>query len=156
MAGEGALRSRGFTLVELMLVVAIIGIALSLVGPMTIQQLDNAKRNQEREQVNQYLEHWRFYAAQRHRALVLETRGQRMAVFIRGDYQHLDNVYVDTASPALAEYEFEYLRFPAQRIGVNANGFWQTDVFRWYEPTQNDLRPAHKSLLNRGLERDES
>lgn len=133
---------KGFTLIELMIVMGILGITLSLVGPLTVNQLDNMRRTQEREQLNQYLKKWRFQAQLTSRSLVLVTEGSHLHVWTQRDYYadaHEDN--------RLSLYEFEWLSFPQQEVHINGHGFWSEPSIAWFE----DEREMQKRLFNRGV-----
>ncbi len=127
---------RGFTMVELLVVLAIAGILLTLVGPFTVNQLDNVKRAQEREEIRLLLNQWQFQAFQQRRAFHIRFTGHDIHLY------GLDSFKYDSRQPAaeegtsttneslnqslshsLSHSTFEYSEFPQQSIEINAHGF---------------------------------
>ena len=104
-------------MVELLVVLAIFGIVLSLVGPFTINQLDNVKRAQEREEIRMVLNEWQFRAFSQRRAIELEFSGRRLVA------NRVNSIYEAEAETQLATYEFEFSQFPTQRIVINSHGY---------------------------------
>lgn len=138
------MRSRGFTLVELLIVISIIGLTVSLVGPLTVNQLSSAKRTQEREQFNRHIQQWRFNAVQWRTPVVLELEGRHLRVYDEPNWQQQPEL--------LAHYTYEQLRFPRQNIRLNAHGYWSDTRVEWYEGEQDSVR--QKELTNRGVIND--
>lgn len=116
---------RGFTLVELLVVMAILGIALSLVGAFTVNQLDNMKRAQEREEIRLILNEWQFRAFNQRSAIALVFSGGNLAIKHIASPTRLQN----QLDSQITQYRFEYSQFPSQVIEINAHGtLSNTDV----------------------------
>lgn len=112
---------RGFTLVELLVVMAIVGIMLSLVGPFTVKQLDNLKRAEEREQLQQTLAQLRFQAFQQRQSMLIETNGKLLTATPRAS-QWRGRVSYDKDQPSFS-YSYQWTEFPRQQLLINAHGF---------------------------------
>lgn len=136
---------RGFTMVELLVVLAIAGILLTLIGPFTINQLDNIKRAQEREKIRLLLNQWQFQAFQQHRAFRLHLSGQHLSVYgVEAIKYNARQPFIDNLKEqhnrqdALGYDTFKYSEFPQQSIHINAHGF--------VTPTQVRLRQGRREF----------
>jgi len=136
---------RGFTLIELLIVIGIMGLILSLVGPLTVNQLESAQRTQEREQFHRHLEQWKFNATHWRMPVDLELEGRHLRVYSIPRSSQRGQQEPDL----LAHYEYEQLRFPVQHLSLNAHGYWSHTLIEWYEGSQDALR--EKELVNRGV-----
>lgn len=157
------MKGRGFTLVELLIVIGIMGLVLSLVGPLTVNQLDSAKRSQEREQLNLYLRHYQFRALQHREKLILSFEGRYLRIYQDVPDAVRVQAQVDAESDRdrfgrpeaaeipetflLREYEFEHLAFRPQQLRINAHGYWSPTHLEWLEGE----REMEKTLVNRGV-----
>jgi prepilin-type N-terminal cleavage/methylation domain-containing protein len=106
--GRFRLRRTGFTLIELMVVMLIMGAMLSLVGPLAVRNVESAKYKTEEMQFKNWLvkmSHTAFYS------------GQRVTIDLEGKL----------ASATLGErkdsLEFESLFFQPQQFTLSKNGF---------------------------------
>ena len=136
-------RVPGFTLVELLVVLAILGIALSLVGPFTINQLDKVKRAQEREEIRLLLNEWQFRAFNQRRAIELGFSGRQLLVS-RGSAINRPQVELESQ---IASYEFAFSQFPSQSIIVNAHGYANYDQLQLLQGE----REFTLNIVNTGL-----
>jgi prepilin-type N-terminal cleavage/methylation domain-containing protein len=106
---KSAISTKGFTLVELLIVMTIVGTLLSLVGPLAIDSLSKA---QARSEVLT-LRNWVNYQSQR--AFVT---GADVQVRLFGKVAELTS-----ESTLKNTKEFEYLSFPPQVIVLTQHGF---------------------------------
>lgn len=102
-------RSRGFTLVEVLLVVLLMSIVVALVAPLGVDQVDKARAQTE----------W----------LTLDRQIGRLSMdaFLRGDFVTLSaagkQLVWETDGGQQGVMEFKHLFFsPEQRITINPNG----------------------------------
>jgi len=102
-------RSRGFTLVELLVVLAILGMVVALVGPLTADRLDKARAQEEWLVLERTVTGLAFRAFAEGRPVELRAEGARFAWSVLGAEERalpLEHLFFD----------------PAQRIRINANG----------------------------------
>lgn len=118
------IKPSGFTLVELLVVLAIVGLLASLVGPVGFQQYERVRSIEEREQFYRLIDQVRFDAYQKQQPLRMSLDTNRIEIW-RGR----------EAEP-IRELMFERLTFPEQIIEVNAHGFWQQSHVVWLEAEQ--------------------
>jgi prepilin-type N-terminal cleavage/methylation domain-containing protein len=70
---------RGFTLIELIVVFAIVGLVVALVAPLGIRQIEKARSQEEWLILQRTVEGLAFRAFAEGRAVDLEARGQELA-----------------------------------------------------------------------------
>ncbi|MFC4656857.1 Tfp pilus assembly protein FimT/FimU [Rheinheimera marina] len=102
--------SRGFTLIELMIVIMLLGLVMSLVGPLTMQQVDSARARSEQESLQRWLRQQSFEAYTRQQAVQLSFDG-------KGVYAY------DADGRRILLKQFSYLFFTPQHVELNVNGF---------------------------------
>jgi prepilin-type N-terminal cleavage/methylation domain-containing protein len=106
---NGVMTTRnGFTLIELMVVIAIMTTVLSLVAPLMIEQVDKTKAAAEFHEARQYLTDSRKVAFLKGQPVNFWFEGKQLRRVIGNDTVIL---------------EFQYLFFPRQHLQINANGF---------------------------------
>ena len=102
-------RASGFTLVELLVVLAILGLVVALVGPLTADRLDKARAQEEWLVLERTVSGLAFRAFAEGRAVELQAEGGRLAWRVAGADERV--------------LSLEHLFFdPAQTITINANG----------------------------------
>lgn len=102
-------RGYGFTLVELLVVLAVLGLLVGLVGPLTADRLDKARAQEEWLTLERTVSALAFRAYAEGRGVTLVGEGGRLT------WQGRDE---DSR-----QLEFRHLFFdPPQRVVVNANG----------------------------------
>jgi prepilin-type N-terminal cleavage/methylation domain-containing protein len=111
------MKARGFTLLELLVVMAIMGLLVGLVGPFTVRQYDKIQVVKEREQLLQLIQRIRFIS-------VIEQADHPLSV---------QGASISSATLQQVEFSFQHLRFPPQQLQINSNGFWLEDYLYWQE-----------------------
>ena len=107
-----SVKQKGFTLIELMVVMTIVGILLSLVGPMAMNALDKAEAKKELLAFQNWVQHIgaKTYYTGQQRKVVLEGK--------------LVSLYIDSGEPKLeSSYETKALFFRPQMFTVNRSGY---------------------------------
>ena len=108
-------RARGFTLVEMLIVIAIVGVLVSLVAPMGVRQVDKARAQEEWLIVERTIASLAFRAFAEGRAVDLEARGKELVWQIGND---------PPRRLALAHLFFD----PNQHVMIDANGLADHDA----------------------------
>jgi prepilin-type N-terminal cleavage/methylation domain-containing protein len=112
------IRQQGFTLVELMIVLMVAGLAIGLVGPVGQRQYDKVMIVKDREILMRALESAGFQSFVQRTPAVVELKGSR---------------FILTRANVTKEIRFNYLSFPEQILQLNSHGFWQQDLIIWVE-----------------------
>lgn len=107
--------TRGFTLIELLIVIVLLGLAIALVGPLTVEQVENARARNEQQKLVRWLQKQSFTAFARQQTHIFMFDGKAVYQQVEGDIE-----------PLLVA-EFDYLFFPPQQLSVNYNGYMQPD-----------------------------
>ena len=102
-------RAPGFTLVELLVVLAILGFVVALVGPLTADRLDKARAQEEWLVLERTVSGLAFRAFAEGRAVELQAEGSRLTWRVAG---------ADERALPLKHLFFD----PAQQVRINANG----------------------------------
>lgn len=127
-------RVGGFTLVELLIVLAIVGTLVALVAPLGVRQIERTRAQEEWLTLNRALTGIAFTAFTESAPVTLELSGRRLEWTLEG--QKPQNI------------EFEQLSFDRQVIAINANGLADAKEIR----VRQRERPRVVAL-NRGFER---
>ena len=129
------MRPRGFTLVELLIVLAIVGTIVSLVAPLGVRQLERTRAQEEWLTLDRTLSGLAFDAFTQDTPITVEVSGQRLSWTRFGDTQsnHVD---------------FDQLSFDSQVISFNANGLSDKSELRLRQRERERIM-----RLNRGFER---
>jgi general secretion pathway protein H len=97
-------RQRAFTLVELLVVFAIVGLLVALVGPLGVRQMDKARAQEQWLVLQRTVEGLAFRAFAQGREVRLEARGTQL-LWTVGDQQPralvLDRLFFDPAQTIL-------------------------------------------------------
>jgi prepilin-type N-terminal cleavage/methylation domain-containing protein len=101
--------AKGFTLVELLVVLAILGLVVALVGPLTADRLDKARAQEEWLVLERTVSGLAFRAFAEGRSVELQAEGGRLTWRVAG---------ADERALSLGHLFFE----PAQSVTINANG----------------------------------
>jgi len=102
-------RTHGFTLVELLVVLAILGMVVALVGPLTADRLDKARAQEDWLVLERTVTGLAFRAFAEGRPVELHAEGARLAWQVSG---------AEARALPLPHLFFD----PAQTVRINANG----------------------------------
>lgn len=105
------MRNRGFTLIELLITIAIMGLAMGLVGPLAIEQLDKFRAQDELVQLEKTIKNHRRLAFINHQTIAITVSGNRLSVRIGEKPEQLTS--------------FEFISFQPQQYLINRNGFME-------------------------------
>ncbi|QLE86114.1 type II secretion system protein [Shewanella sp. Scap07] len=106
-------KTNGFTLIELIVVLVIMGTLLSLVGPLAVRNVDKMNVRTEEMQFKNWLDKVSYTAFNRGQPLLVSLEGRIASANIVGEKE----VIVD-------EIQFASLFFQPQMIALNKNGFY--------------------------------
>jgi len=109
--------SSGFTLIELMIVMSIVALLLSLVGPMAIQNLEKAEAKQEMLMMKNWLKKISYRAS---------ATGQQHQLKLSGNKAELYMIVTDqneSTSHTLITKTFNSLFFKPQQLTYSIKGF---------------------------------
>lgn len=114
-------KQQGFTLVELMIVLMVAGLAIGLVGPVGQRQYDKVMLVKDREILMRAIEGAAFQSFVQQVPATLELKGTR---------------FILTRGGVSKEIIFTYLSFPEQQLHLNSHGFWHQPQINWIEQEQ--------------------
>jgi len=100
----------GFTLIELMVVLVIVGALVSLVGPSIFKRLDKTKTMAEEKKLRSILEAAKITAFSRKTPILIGFENNTLTI-------------MDKADTPVDSTRFDHLVFEENRIRFNANGF---------------------------------
>lgn len=113
----------GFTLVEMLIVVAIVGLVASLVAPFSARVLERAKAQQEWLTAQRVVDRLAIEAFLSGRPITVTADGAALAWFIHG-VSH-------------GEQRYDYIFFdPGQRVVINESGFADAEQITLHENKQ--------------------
>lgn len=99
---------RGFTLIEIMITLALMGTVFALVGPLIYQQVERSQASAEFIEARLFLQNSGRLAFLRGSAVRIELDGKLIRRTINGQHQ---------------QFDFNHLFFPKQQFSFNAHGF---------------------------------
>jgi prepilin-type N-terminal cleavage/methylation domain-containing protein len=111
------MKARGFTLIELMVVIAIMSLLMSLVGPLVVNSLQKAQAKVEVMTIKRWAKHISYRAFLTQSDLILVLEGKSVLLKDRKDR-------------VIKSLDFEYLFFQPQNIPFNHNGYDQQQIIR--------------------------
>lgn len=101
-------QQRGFTLIELMIVLGLMGLVLTLVGPMLQHQVERAEASAEYIEASQFVNNSAKVAFLRNQKILIVFDGKALTRQIDGQIEHI---------------EFNHLFFPKQQLEFNSHGY---------------------------------
>ncbi|WP_100642247.1 type II secretion system protein [Alteromonas facilis] len=109
-------QKHGFTLVEILVVLSLMAMLISLVGPFAVKTLDNAEARSELLRARLLIKHWKERSFLTHQSIRITLSGQEIR--IEGE-----------SGKELNVLGFRQLRFATTTLKINALGFLdQTEV----------------------------
>jgi len=117
-------KHQGFTLIELMIVMSIVALLLTMVGPLAISAVDKANAKQEMLTMKNWLKKISYRAFATGNSYQLKLSGKKAELFIVKKYveQH-DKEKVNQQLSPIISHSFETLFFQPQVLTYNAKGF---------------------------------
>jgi prepilin-type N-terminal cleavage/methylation domain-containing protein len=99
----------GFTLVELLIVMSIMGLILSLVGPLALNMIDKAQAQSEFISFKNNLKKISYisFASATEHSVTLDVQ----------------TISILKADESIQQSQFKYLQFPSQKITFNSRGY---------------------------------
>jgi|GEM_PF-909947 len=122
--GNGRATSSGFTLIELMIVLAIVALLLTMVGPLAINSLEKAQARQEMLTIKNWLRKISYRAFNTGQAYKLKLSGKRAELFVEGNDQapivikNLDTLFFQ---PQILTYSVKGFVYPDHVVGTYRN-----------------------------------
>jgi len=101
--------SNGFTLIELMIVMAIVALLMSFVGPMAMNSLERAEAKSELMELKQLIVKTGQYSFATGKTHILKLQGKSVEVY-------------DSTTSNTKKYSFSYLFFQPRDIRFNNRG----------------------------------
>jgi prepilin-type N-terminal cleavage/methylation domain-containing protein len=105
-------QNTGFTLIELMIVLTVVGLLMALVGPLTVQSFEKAEAKSEMLQMKNWLRKTSSRAFSTGQAYTVQLKGKSLALFNEGNLES-----------AITTKDFESIFFQPQTLTFNHNGF---------------------------------
>lgn len=105
------MKIKGFTLIELMIVMAIVVLLMAMVGPLAINSLEKAQAKQEMLMVKNWLRKLSYRAFNSGEVHILKLSGKRLELFIG-----------ENSSTPIITKSLESLFFQPQMLTYNAKG----------------------------------
>lgn len=123
---------QGFTLIELLIVLIILSLTASFVGPVALRQVEKTRVLAEREKLSLALDYIRF-----------EAFSNSILIRVEFDRQQL----LASSNDEVLNLKFDILRFPRQLIEVNSHGFWQSSEVIWLEDDAQFKRQLNSEAI---------
>jgi len=108
---------KGFTLIELMIVMSIVALLTGLVGPLAINSLEKAQAKEEMLSMKNWLRKISYRAFATGQAYTVKLAGKNIALHSNNDMQ-----------TAIIDKNFESLFFQPQELIYNEKGFVTPEV----------------------------
>jgi len=119
----------GFSLIELLIVITLMGVALALVGPMTIDFIDKSQARNEHLKLNRWIKKQSYDHF---------IQNKSSTFYFNGKAIYYSDVIVDSDSENLSILTtFKYLFFQPQYIHFNQHGFSSTKYLTFISNTRN-------------------
>ncbi|GHG68115.1 hypothetical protein GCM10010919_17300 [Alishewanella longhuensis] len=115
------MRQQAFTLIELLIVIMLMALLMSLVGPVAINQYERTRLVEEREHFLRIVERAKADALNRRISHTLNFSENQISFS-----QHTET-HVHT---------YQYLTFGNEKLTVNAHGYWQPETLDYLELTR--------------------
>jgi len=113
-------KGRGFTLIELMVVMSIVALLMTMVGPLAINAVDKANAKQEMLTMKNWLRKISYRAFTTGNSYQLKLAGKKAELFLTLDNNILEG---ERQNSALITHNFETLFFQPQILTYSAKGF---------------------------------
>lgn len=113
-------KSGGFTLTELLIVVVLLGLAVSFVGAFSIAQVEKYKIKNETFELERLLKATSFKAFSSGIGYTLEFKGKAVHV----NMVVPNSIESDAGEPEPSTVIFSYLFFSPQTLHINSSGFY--------------------------------
>lgn len=127
--------NKGFTLIELIIVLSIVGLLLAIVAPISIKAVDKTEAKTELLSTTKWIKNIGFQAFIEQQNYALELTGNTLNL-----YKKPSNLLVKTKT-------LESLNFTQQWVNFNANGFVTPEHINGHfrnEPLSIMLEPANE------------
>ena len=105
-------KQQGMSLTELLVVMAIIGMAVALVSPVTVSMMDKRKRNLEQQEVNSLIASLQRKAQWANQGFKLTLNKGSMRV-LQGNKPYMSK-------------SFEHLQFKQSKLAISSSGYLPT------------------------------
>lgn len=132
-------QERGFTLIELMVILVIMGTLLSLVGPMAVKNVEKMGIKTEEMQFKNWLSKSVFVAFNRGESIEVKLEGYSVTAQVRSSNEQLKTI---------DSIRFDSLFFQPQDIYFNKNGFFRPETV-YYQLAGESYELDLLSIMNR-------
>jgi len=127
--------NKGFTLIELIIVLSIVGLLLAIVAPISIKAVDKTEAKTELLSTTKWIKNIGFQAFIEQQNYALELNGNTL------------NLYKKPSNELVKTKTLESLNFTQQWVNFNANGFVTPEHINGHfrnEPLSIMLEPANE------------
>ncbi|WP_462152153.1 type II secretion system protein [Pseudoalteromonas xiamenensis] len=115
-------RQKAFTLIELIIVMAVSGLLISIVGAYSFKNIDRVNRQAEIKNAQQWVEKKLFFSFIQGRATSLVFSGNRIIFQSSPTFNSAKRDSIEYQKLVLDQIEFELITFPSQEIQVSTQG----------------------------------
>jgi len=113
-------KNSGFTLIELMVVMSIVALLMTMVGPLAINTVEKANAKQEMLTMKNWLRKISMRAFSTGNSYQLKLAGKKAELFLTLDNNAQENIQPNSA---VLTHNFETLFFQPQILTYSAKGF---------------------------------